>query len=1505
MQPLTTPQKDPLDAMLAARQYAAKQGLYVPEKETANCGVGFIASINAKPRREVVLKSIEALKALWHRGAVDADGKTGDGAGIHMQIPKQFFYDYITASGVNIGQLQLGVGQIFLARNDLAQQERTRQIIESNILGFGYLLLGWRQVPVDTSVIGWKANTTRPEIEQVIIGNNTQSDPAQFETNLYIIRRKIEKTLREENLTEAYICSLSGRSIIYKGLFLAEQLDNFYPDLQDERFISNFAIYHQRYSTNTFPAWSMAQPFRVLAHNGEINTISGNINWMRCHEIPLANEALGDFVDDIKPIISSKNSDSAALDNIAEILLRTSRELPEVKSLMIPEAWEQNQLIAKKHRDFYKYGHGIMEPWDGPAAICAYGGRWVIAGSDRNGLRPLRYTITRDGLLIVGSETGMVKCDPKDKVKLGQIGPGEMIGIDLQKGKLYSDKELKDFVSKLSPFGQWVKQILTLKPLNKNLANNTLAFPKDNDSIRAQIMSGWTLEESELILQSMAQTGSEAIGSMGDDTPPAMMARHWQGMHLFFKQDFSQVTNPPIDSLRERYAMSLKTRLGNLGNILEENAKQLDIIEIASPILLSADFNQLIQTLDQQVATLDCSFALDETLDAAINQLQTKAEELVASGPVHLIFDNCKVSSNQIPIPMILAIGSVHTHLVQQGLRTFTSLNAKCLESLDTHHHAILIGVGATTICPILAESMIVERHHRNLFDDITLDQALINLRNALNNGLAKIMAKMGIAVLSSYRGGYNFEALGLSRSLVNQFFPGLISRISGIGINGIEQKIRDTHHNAWKDPEPVLSVGGFYRLRKSGELHAWQGEPIHLLQTACSKDSYLLYQKYTQKLHEAPPIHLRDLLDFNPVDASISLDDVQSITEIRKRMVSPGISLGALSKPAHETLAIAMNRIGARSDSGEGGEDPERFKPRPNGDQPSSAIKQIASGRFGVDAQYLNACSEIEIKIAQGAKPGEGGQLPGLKVSSMIARLRHSTPGVTLISPPPHHDIYSIEDLAQLIYDLKQINDRAKICVKLVSRAGIGTVAAGVAKAHADVILVSGHSGGTGAAPQSSIKYAGLPWEMGLAEVHQVLTMNRLRERVTLRVDGGIKTGRDIVIAAILGAEEFGIGTAALIAMGCIMVRQCHSNTCPVGVCTQDESLIERFGGTPEKVVNLFSFIAEEIREILAELGAQNLEDVIAQTHLLRQVNRGNDLFDDLDLNPILIRCETPEKSIFTYNKPINKVPPSLDVRIIKDAKALFEHGEKRQLQYNISNSDRTIGTMVSSYITRQYGMSKLEPAHLHIRMRGTAGQSLGAFAVQGLTLEVIGDANDYVGKGLSGAEIIIRPVQNGEFASQHNTIIGNTCLYGATAGALYAAGQAGERFGVRNSGALSVVEGCSSNGCEYMTGGTVIILGNVGQNFAAGMTGGQAFVLDLSRQFYALVNNETIGIYPVLNPKWELWLQEQIQHHYTKTLSKWAEQILTDWDEFLPNFWQVVPHEMLAHLPYSLKAE
>ncbi len=1481
----------------------AEAGAYDPAHEHDACGVGLIAAIDGRPRREVVLKAIEALKALWHRGAVDADGKTGDGAGIHVQIPQDFFKEHIRRAGHEAGDGRLAVGMVFLPRTDFGAQERCRVIVESEILRFGHRIHGWRQVPVNVDVIGEKANATRPEIEQIMVENARGVDDKQFETDLYVIRRRIEKAVLAENIPGFYICSLSCRSVIYKGLFLAEQLTAFYPDLLDERFVSNFAIYHQRYSTNTFPTWWLAQPFRVLAHNGEINTLLGNVNWMASHETRMADSRLGEHIEDIKPVVQAGSSDSAALDAVFELLVRTERELPEVKSLLIPEAWEKSETVPSAHREFYAYANAVMEPWDGPAAIAAFGGRWALAGMDRNGLRPMRYVITGDGLLIVGSEAGMVRVDETTVVEKGRVGPGQMIAVDLREGRFYHDRELKDRVASLRPFGKWGERIRRLDDLAATGAGEGGTMDRET-LLRRAVSVGWSMEDLELILHPMVEEAKEATGSMGDDTPLAVLSDQYRGLHHFFRQNFSQVTNPPIDSLREQRVMSLTTRLGNLGNILDEDESQLDILQLDSPVLLNGEFEALRRQMGEGAVEIDCTFPVkggEHALRDSLYRIQAEAEDAVRGGATHLILTDAKVDAERAAIPMILATGAVHTHLVRTQLRTFTSINVRSAECLDVQYFAVLIGVGATTVNAYLAQEAIAERHRRGLFPGMSLDDAVRRYKKAIDQGLLKTMSKMGIAVISSYRGGYNFEAVGLSRSLVAEFFPGLPSRISGIGLVGIQRKVVEQHRRAYAEEFIALPVGGFYRFRRGGEAHYWDGHLIHTLQTAVENDSYATYKKYSEGVRALPPINLRDLLDFEPRDEPVSVDEVESITEIRKRLVAPGISLGAMSPEAHECLSIAMNRIGSMSDSGEGGEDPARYKPKENGDNACSAIKQVASGRFGVTAEYLNHCREIEIKIAQGAKPGEGGQLPGHKVTEMIATLRHSTPGVTLISPPPHHDIYSIEDLAQLIYDLKQINPDAKVCVKLVARTGIGTIAAGVAKANADVILISGHSGGTGASPQTSIKYAGVPWEMGLSEVNQVLTLNGLRHRVVLRVDGGIKTGRDVVMAALLGAEEFGIGTAALVAMGCIMVRQCHSNTCPVGVCTQNPKLRAKFTGTPEKVVNLFSFIAEEVRQTLATLGARSLREIVGRTDLLRQVSRGAEHLDDLDLNPILAQAD-PGEHARHCTVAYNKVPDTLDAQMIKDAEALFRDGEKLQLQYNVRNTQRAIGTKFSSRITRHFGMAGLQPGHVTVRLRGSAGQSLGAFAVQGLKLEVFGEANDYVGKGLSGGIIVVRPMTASPLASNDNTIVGNTVLYGATGGELYAAGQAGERFAVRNSGAVAVVEGCGSNGCEYMTGGTVVILGPVGDNFAAGMTGGMAFVYDPEDAFAHRVNPDTVIYQRIEIEHWEEVCRSLIRRHAEETQSRWADQILTEWEIERERFWQIVPKEMVSRLDHPI---
>jgi len=1491
----------------AERERLAREGMYRPEFEGDACGVGLVAATDGKASRRVVTAAIDALKAVWHRGAVDADGKTGDGAGIHLDLPARFFDDAIEASGHTPRPNRLAVGMVFLPRTDLGAQETCRTIIESEIIDFGYTIYGWRQVPVDVSVIGDKAMLTRPEIEQIMIAGPMpdQESLAEFEKKLYLVRRRIEKKLIEAQVQGCYICSLSCRSIIYKGLFLAEELSVFFPDLRDERFVSRVAIFHQRYSTNTFPQWWLAQPFRCLAHNGEINTIRGNKNWMKSHEIKMASLAFGQHSEDVKPVIPAGASDTAALDAVFEVICRSGRDAPTAKLMLVPEAYSDIDM-PQPVEDMYNYFASVMEPWDGPAALAMTDGRWVVAGVDRNALRPLRTLRTADNLLIVGSEAGMVVVPESSAVAKGRMGPGQMIAIDLEEGRFYEDAELKARIAAEAPYGEWVEGFRTMGdlpvPQGEHLPQWTRA-----ELIRRQIAAGQTMEDMELILAPMIEQAKEAIGSMGDDTPLAVISDKPRLISHFFRQNFSQVTNPPIDSLRETRVMSLKTRFGNLANILDTDEQQSGVLVLESPVLTSTDWATLKAYFGTAHATIDCTYPADDSPDAlrqAITRVRREAEQAVREGKSELFLTDETVGPERISIAMVLAAAAVHTHLVRQGLRSYASINVRSAECLDTHYFAVLIGVGATTVNAYVAEAAVADRHARGLFGEISLAECFKRWRKAIDDGLLKIMSKMGIAVISSYRGGYNFEAVGLSRALVNDLFPGMPAKISGEGYASLQLSAKIRHEKAFGDGQSVLPVGGFYRQRAGGETHAYSAQLMHLLQTAVSTDSYSQYLQFARGVRDLPPVYLRDLLEFNWAKEPAPIDQVEAITEIRKRFVTPGMSLGALSPEAHETLAIAMNRIGAKAVSGEGGEDKSRYTPYENGDNANSVIKQVASGRFGVTAEYLASAEELEIKVAQGAKPGEGGQLPGFKVTEFIAKLRHSTPGVTLISPPPHHDIYSIEDLAQLIYDLKQINPRARVCVKLVSSAGIGTVAAGVAKAHADAILVAGHVGGTGASPQTSIKYAGTPWEMGLSEVNQVLTLNGLRHRVKLRTDGGLKTGRDIVIAAILGAEEFGIGTLSLVAMGCIMVRQCHSNTCPVGVCTQDEKLRAKFVGTPEKVINLMTFIAEEVREILARLGYKSLDEVIGRTELLRQVSRGAEHLDDLDLNPILAKVDAPDhQRRFQLSTFRNEVPDSLDAQMIRDAAPVFARREKMQLTYTVRNTHRAVGTRLSAEITSKFGMKALNEGHVHIRLRGSAGQSLGAFAVQGVTLEVFGEANDYVGKGLSGGTIIVRQMVSSPLESKSNTIIGNTVLYGATAGTLLAAGQAGERFAVRNSGANVVVEGCGANGCEYMTGGCAVILGRTGENFGAGMTGGMAFVLDEDGSFDTRANPESIVWRRLGSAYWETRLKSMIALHATKTDSRWSNAILDDWDRWRDRFWQVVPKEMLTRLSHPLE--
>ena len=1479
-----------------------KANAYYSSLEHDACGVGLVASTEGKKSRKIVEFGIQALKAVWHRGAVDADGKTGDGAGIQVEIPTDFYKERIEFAGRKHYEGTICVGMIFLPRNDYSSQEKCKTLIETELLSKNYYIYRWRQVPINTSVLGVKAESNRPEITQVIFKSNDKNLTGDdLERDLFVIRKKIEKQSSILNLKDFYICSFSSRSVIYKGMFLAEALSEFYPDLMDKRFISRFAIFHQRYSTNTFPSWDLAQPFRVLAHNGEINTLKGNINWMKIHEQDMSNE-LFDDIESLKPVITPGNSDSASLDNVFELLIRSGKSVPLVKLMLIPDAWsKRRKTIPRAHQNLFNFLNSTIEPWDGPAAIAATDGKWIIAATDRNGLRPLRYTVSSDKLLFAGSETGMVPI-PNDKIVFkGRLGPGQIIAVNLDKGKVYDSKSIKNYISK--DYKKYNEQIIDLDK-KFNISKEKFIYSGD-ELRRRQYLAGMNIEDLELILHPMVEEAKEAVGSMGDDTPTAVLSDRYRPISHFFRQNFSQVTNPPIDSLRENEVMSLKTRFGNLGNILDfENLTKDNIYVLESPILSNSQYEKFMDFFRDSIKILDCTFNVQNNLKENLNQLSSEAETAVREGYKHLILSDKQLSENRAAIPMILAFGAINSKLVNLGIRGFVSINVQTGEVLDTHSFAVLLGAGATTINPYLAFDSIYQRYEKKLFGKLNYEECVRRYIKSVDNGLLKIMSKMGISVLSAYRGGCNFETVGLSRAVVAEYFPGMISRISGIGIFGIEKKIKELHKKAFQKNVSILPIGGIYKYRKNGESHQYQGQLIHMLQHAVTVNSYETYQKYAQGIYNLPLINLRDLLIFKSPRKSIDINEVELETNLRKRFGSGSMSHGALSAEAHETLAIAMNRIGAASCSGEGGEDPKRFVKMKNGDSANSRVKQIASARFGVTVEYLNNCNEIEIKIAQGAKPGEGGQLPGFKVSKEIAKLRYSTPGVTLISPPPHHDIYSIEDLAQLIYDLKQTNPYARVGVKLVASTGVGTIAAGVAKAKADVILISGHSGGTGASPQTSIKHVGIPWEMGLTEANQILTLNGLRQQVTLRTDGGIKTGRDVVMAAMMGAEEFGIGTTSLVAMGCIMVRQCHSNTCPVGVCTQDEDLRKKFTGTPDKVVNLFTFIAQEVREILAGLGFKTLNEIIGRTDLLKQISRGKSNLDDLDLSPLLVQADPGENKRYCVTHSINEVPPTLDEKIYEDIKNSIGK-DKLESSYEIKNTHRAVGTRLSHYIFKKFGKENIKENTIEINLSGSAGQSLGAFGIKGLKLNVAGDANDYVGKGLSGATIVIKPPSDSNLISEDNTIVGNTVLYGAISGKLFAAGQSGERFAVRNSGAEAVVEGCGSNGCEYMTGGTVVILGKVGDNFGAGMTGGMAFTYDPTDEFEKYVNPESVIWQKIESKYWIEYLKDMIIEHYEETNSSLAKKILNDFELEKNNFKQICPIEMLDKLEQPITTQ
>jgi glutamate synthase domain-containing protein 2/glutamate synthase domain-containing protein 1/glutamate synthase domain-containing protein 3 len=1455
--------------------------LYDPQDQHDACGVGFVANISGHASHDIVSYALDALCNLTHRGAVDADGRTGDGAGLLTQLPLKFFRREVARLGKSPAG-DLAVGMFFLPSDESAEAF-CRQIVEQVVDSFGITLLGWRHVPVDQSVLGTKARRTAPRIEQLFVARNDRA--GEFEKTLNRARREIER--RAAKIEDFYVPSFSCRTIVYKGLMVGNQLGPFYKDLSEPGFEAALAVFHQRYSTNTFPNWSLAQPFRLLAHNGEINTISGNRRWMQAREIA-ARKPLdtGEF----RSSIWNKGSDSASLDNALEQFEISGLDVVQSLMMMIPEAYEKSDDISPELRAFYDYGASTTEPWDGPAAVAFTDGRIVGAALDRNGLRPARYAVTRSGLVLVASEAGVIDLDPETVVQKGRLGPGQMIAVDTKSGILLTNDQIKRAVASRHRYEAWVRRSVVPTPDGEDCQTQSI----DNESAFVSRMKGfgYTLEDIDKILGPMLVEGKEPIGSMGDDTPLAVLSSKPRLLYSYFKQRFAQVTNPAIDPIRERSVMSLTTLLGPRGEMGAEPRARWELIKLLSPIVSEATVSWLKRQGGSGVSCLTLPAVFDvagagDGLKRALTELCLRASEAVDAGFSILIISNLGTTDTVAPIPMLLAIAAVHNHLIGEGQRLRASLVARTGDARDDHHIACLIGFGANAVSPRLAFDVIAREGLRR---GLSVSSATKNYRTALEDGLLKIMAKMGISTVSGYCGSQTFEIVGLDKNLVEDYFTGAPCRLSGIGLEEIAGEVLRFHEAARASAAPTLDNAGFFRYRFGGEYHSYNPAVFRALHRAAARGDADEYARYANEVLGRPPMVLRDLLEFGPAQP-IALDEVESAGRVLARFSTSAMSMGALSRKAHETLAIAMNRMGAKSNSGEGGEDSRRYKRRLGGDLANSRIKQVASARFGVTPEYLVSADELEIKIAQGSKPGEGGQLPGHKVTAEIAAIRHSTPGVTLISPPPHHDIYSIEDLAQLIYDLKQINPEARIAVKLVSEAGIGTIAAGVAKAGADVINISGHDGGTGASPLGSIKNAGTPWELGLAETQQALVMNGLRRRVRLRVDGGMKTGRDVIIAALLGADEFGFATAAVVALGCVMARQCHLNTCPVGIATQDPALRRKFTGTPERVVRFFEALAEDVRRLLAELGFQSVDDIVGRSDLLSQ--KTGLKFPkpvNIDLRPMLRRADERESSPIPSDglRSLNLQSSLADAIDAASADAI-RNGSIAAGLFGIRNTDRAIGARLAGAIARRYGDAGLPDGTIDLTFAGAAGQSFGAFNIAGVRLRLIGEANDYVGKGMSGGEIVIHPADSSRFVWSENVVIGNTVMYGATGGTLFAAGQAGERFCIRNSGGVAVVEGVGDHACEYMTAGVVVVLGEAGRNFAAGMTGGVAFVLDEFGDFRTKCNRELVELVSLADEDGEL-VRQLIERHGEMTGSSLASELLTSWESSRNLFWKVV---------------
>jgi glutamate synthase (NADPH/NADH) large chain/glutamate synthase (ferredoxin) len=1496
--------------------------MYDPAMEHDACGVGFVAQVNGVRSHKIVRMGLQSICNLMHRGAVDADAKTGDGAGISTQIPYKLFAPHLALLGQpRCAENELGVGMLFLPHENAYAQARAKALTEEVLAKRGLYFLGWREVPINLRVLGEKAQMTMPRIEQVLIGKTAGQSAGDFERMLFLARNEIEDRAAADGLQNFYIPSFSHRSLVYKGLLVSASLEKFYPDLLHPDYESALAVYHQRYSTNTFPTWPLAQPFRLLAHNGEINTIRGNRFWTAARESELQDDFWGEDIERLKPILQPGGSDSASLDNMLELLVLSGRGVLQAMTMLVPPAYRSDKSMSPELFAFYEYQRCIFEPWDGPAALVFSDGETVGACLDRNGLRPARYKLTSDGIFVLGSEVGISAVDPASVVENGRLAPGEMIAVDTRAGKLLRDEEIKNELAARQDYRGWLEaNLIRLEPAREDELDPPAEDLDILDLTQRQVAFGYSSEELDLVLKPMAETGAEAIGSMGDDTPLAVLSLKPRLLYTYFKQLFAQVTNPPIDPIREKLVMSLYTTIGWRRNMLAETPEHARVIMVESPVLLGPDMERLRNAApDQPMVTISCLWPVAEGVDGlrtAVRRICAEASQAVAEGARMLVLSDRGVSPERCAIPMLLATGAVHHHLNRCGQRMKVGLICETGEARDVHQLACLIGYGASCVYPYLALETL-----RELLDKGQLKESYatvcLQYRKALESGLLKIMSKMGISVVSSYRGAQVFEAIGVASRLIEECFTGTPSQIEGVSYQEIAEESLTRHRLAYAeslpDEQAQLEDPGYYRFRRGGEVHVVNPPVIQNFHTfvglknADKAGAVEEYEKYVEAVKASRPFALRDLLELVPhPDGPVPLEEVEPIEDIRRRFTTAGMSLGALSPEAHETLAIAMNRIGGKSNSGEGGEDPARFHRRENGDWANSAIKQIASGRFGVSAAYLATAREIEIKMAQGAKPGEGGQLPGHKVSAYIAKLRHAVPGVTLISPPPHHDIYSIEDLAQLIYDLKQVNPHARVCVKLVAEAGVGTIAAGVAKAHADIILVSGHEGGTGASPLSSIKNAGSPWELGVAETHQVLMLNGLRNRVTLRTDGGMRTGEDIIYAALLGAEEFNFGTAAMIAMGCVYVRKCHLNTCPVGIATLDEKLRGKFKGKPENVVTFFNAVAQEVREIMARLGFRTVEEMVGHVECLRQREvPDHPKANTLDLSRLLVDVSGGDKTsprCATRHRNDGPEDRTIDDLVLQEAQDALNDGRPVVLSYKVKNTNRSVGTQVAGTIGYHYREAGLPDGTITLQLQGTAGQSLGAFLCPGVKIILEGEANDYVGKSMSGGEIIIKAPAKRQFEPADCMIVGNTVLYGAIGGKLFANGRAGERFAVRNSGALAVVEGVGDHGCEYMTNGCVVILGETGKNFGAGMTGGVAFVWDPRGELPEKLNPQLVQAGEVVDPAEMKQLANLVREHAEKTGSPRALALLDDWSAALAAFVKVAP---IASPPPSAPVE